>query len=104
MAGKKREERERAGRVVASAVTAVTAVILLYAGNKCAPLTHASAIALAIRLHPPFLSLSSSASLMLFLSLSLTGYPYLVLRVSLTAYCSGTSFTRGKKSGLHTIP
>lgn len=37
----RRKEKERA----ASAVTAVTAVILLYAGNKCAPLTHASAIA-----------------------------------------------------------
>lgn len=35
--GRWKEER-------ASAVTAVTPVILLYAGNKCAPLTHASAI------------------------------------------------------------
>lgn len=42
-----KKEKEQAA-AVASAVTAVTAVILLYAGNKCAPLTHASAIALTI--------------------------------------------------------
>lgn len=41
-----KKEKERAA--VASAVTAVTAVILLYAGNKCASLTHASAIAFTI--------------------------------------------------------
>jgi len=43
---KKKKKKERAA--VASAVTAVTAVILVYAGNKCAPLTHTSAIALTI--------------------------------------------------------
>lgn len=41
---KERRERERKRGRAASAVTAVTPVILLYAGNKCAPLTHASAI------------------------------------------------------------
>lgn len=41
-------KREKKRAAVASAVTAVTAVILLYAGNKCAPLTHASAIELTI--------------------------------------------------------
>jgi len=50
-AGKKRGSGRKvlataaAAAAAASAVTAVTAVILLYAGNKCAPLTHASAIA-----------------------------------------------------------
>lgn len=41
--GQRADERRERGRA-ASAVTAVTPVILLYAGNKCAPLTHASAI------------------------------------------------------------
>lgn len=62
-----KKEKERAA--VASAVTAVTAVILLYVGNKCAPLTHASAIALAIWLSlslPPPFSLSAALALSFF--------------------------------------
>lgn len=102
VAGKKREERERAGRVVASAVTAVTAVILLYAGNKCAPLTHASAIGFAIWLHPLvpflFLSLQLSSCLSFFDELPLSCFPclsYAILR-------RHESYVE-KKSGLHAI-
>lgn len=50
--GEARSERsvkkKKEPTAVASAVTAVTAVILLYVGNKCPPLTHASAIVLTI--------------------------------------------------------
>lgn len=74
--GKKEEERT----AVAPAVTAVTAVILLYTGNKCVPLTHASAIALTIRL-----SLSSLLfSLFLFLAPGLVRLTHAVTRTSLT--------------------
>jgi len=53
-----------AAAAAASAVTAVTAVILLYAGNKCAPLTHASAIARSPRFPVARFPLRPSLSLL----------------------------------------
>lgn len=120
---KKREEGERASRrAVASAVTAVTAVILLYAGNKCAPLTHASAIALSLSgslvlstlslcLFPLSLDVYFVVSLSRALCVSRTMHHCCsssLQRVSLALthaalYRSGTSLTRSKKSESHAI-
>jgi len=78
----------------ASAVTAVTAVILLYAGNKCAPLTHASAIARSPRFPVARFPLRPS------LSLLSAGIPLYRVRRVFSYACrrgGGTSLTRRVK-------
>lgn len=86
---RKCEEGERAA-AVASAVTAVTAVILLYACNKCAPLTHASAITFTILTLPSsflFLCVSQASSA----SLSLSSALPLLFSTTLFYACHNTA-------------